>query len=54
MFNVCTLVQAPPGYYVQQMVDDNGVLTHFILSENPGIESPLYTVKLSIVRGGGA
>jgi len=29
-------VQAPPGYYVQQMVDDNGVLTHFILSENPG------------------
>jgi hypothetical protein len=29
-------VQAPPGHYVQQILDENGVLTHFILSQHPG------------------
>jgi len=28
-------VQAPPGHFVQQILDENGVLTHFILSEHP-------------------
>jgi len=29
-------IQAPPGHYVQQIVDENGVPTHYILSQHPG------------------
>ena len=50
-------VQAPPGHYVQQIVDENGVVTHFILSQHPGPAAgylpPSYTNGSSVAAGPG-
>lgn len=38
-------MQVPPGHMVQQIVDENGILTHVILSpQPPGVHSPPLTV----------
>ena len=33
-------VQVPPGHYVHQIVDENGILQHVILSQHPSIHPP--------------
>ena len=38
-------MQVPPGHMVQQIVDENGILTHVILSpQPPGMAAPPMTV----------
>lgn len=34
-------MQVPPGHMVQQIVDENGILTHVILSPQPLPGAPL-------------
>ena len=34
-------VQVPPGHYVHQIVDENGILQHVILSQHPTIYPPM-------------
>jgi len=39
-------MQVPPGHMVQQIVDENGILTHVILSpQPPGIPAPGMMVR---------
>ena len=39
-------MQVPPGHQVQQIVDENGTLTHMILSpQHPGMTAPPMTVS---------
>ena len=43
-------MQVPPGHMVQQIVDENGILTHVILSpQPPGIPAPGMMVRKFIV-----
>ncbi len=45
-------MQVPPGHMVQQIVDENGILTHVILSpQHPGMAGPPLTVGYYVCTG---